>query len=556
MFAERKEPVTTVGSQAHRHPERGIRRGRWRGRLAALMLSLGLIGGAEAEGVVARAELGKPEPFSFEQVIALAEALAAEPAAPAADRHSKFVEELDAGAITGVRMRDNARLWDDSDSPFAVRGMHRGHHQPGLVELYEVHDGEARPWSYRKSAFGYQDPALARTAPADLGFGGFEVELKPPERDDETNADSSWLVFSGGAYFGVPGKDGEFGVSARAVSVDAGLNGQERFPSFTRFWLQRPEPGDTQLHIHALLEGEALTGAWHFIWHHDENGSVIAEVDARIFIREDIALLGIAPLDSMFWYGENDRRTATDWRPEVHDSDGLKLITGSGEQIWRPLVNPPYPAASRFIDSNPGGFGLMQRDREFTHYQDVERRYHLRPDLWIEPLDDWGQGAVHLRESPTDSTRYDNILAFWNPREQANAGSRWQFRYRMHWGTPVADTTGLARVMATRLGRSGYAGAPREDASTRFVIDFDAGEQSRGQPPYELKAILNASRGEVGALEVSRVIGTPIWRVMFDLEAGGREPIDLRLYLSHEDERVSETWLYRFHPRSVPWIEH
>ena len=88
---------------------------------------------------------------------------------------------------------------------------------------------------------------------------------------------------------------------------------------------------------------------------------------------------------------------------------------GNGEWVWRPLTNPATLQVSSFLDENPRGFGLLQRDRDFAHYQDEAFRYERRPSVWIEPLASWGKGRVLLSEIPTADETDDNIVAFWQP---------------------------------------------------------------------------------------------------------------------------------------------
>jgi len=515
--------------------------------LAWGLLASALIPGFSHATVLGAAELGKPEPFSFDLLIERAEALAKSPFTPPDHRYDELVHAIDEGDLLGIQMRDNARLWyGDERRPFQIKGTHRSHYQAQRIRLFIVEEGEAREWLYRKTLFSYKDPNLARRAPPDLGFGGFQVV--------SAETGEAWLSYSGASFFSAIGIEGHYGASARGIVIDPILSEDEELPVFTHFWLEHPPSELPQLHIYALLEGPSLTGAYHFIWQHEQGKPIIAEVDARLFLREDIATLGISPINSMYWFGENDRREAVDWRPEVHNSDGLLIRSGDGEQIWRPLTNPPYTNISRFFDINPIGFGLLQRDRDFSNYQDTEQGYHAKPDLWIEPLNDWGQGTLQLVERPTDSDRYDNVLLYWNPRESAVSGSQWRFAYRMHWGSEVVPKEReLARVVATRLGRADYAGEPREDGTTRFVIDFEDPTSNESRDTLELEGVLHASRGKIEDLSASRIAGTPFRRIMFDLTVSGPEPVDLRLHLEDDGIPQSETWFYQFHPQSVPW---
>jgi glucans biosynthesis protein len=277
------------------------------------------------------------------------------------------------------------------------------------------------------------------------------------------------------------------------------------------------------------------------------------DVEAQLFARTAVAQLGIAPLTSMFWFSEYDRGFRTDWRPEVHDSDGLVIWNGKGERIFRPLNNPSRVITSSFVDQTPKGFGLVQRDRDFEHYLDGVN-YDKRPSLWVEPLSDFGKGAVQLVEIPTNDEIHDNIVAFWNPAEPVKAGQSLRFNYRLHWlkGEPYPATQ-LASVYATRIGRGGQPGKPRPAGVTKFVVEFAGGpldSLAKGELP---KADISASRGTVSYVFVEPIPSTRRYRVQFDVALTGNDPCELRMFLRSpapsKDKALSETWLYQLEPR-------
>ena len=288
---------------------------------------------------------------------------------------------------------------------------------------------------------------------------------------------------------------------------------------------------------------------------------VLMDVEASLYLRRDIARLGLAPCTSMYWYSETARPAGegsvpADWRPEVHDSDGLALWTGAGERIWRPLNDPPRVTVSAFEDKSPHGFGLVQRDRNFDHYQDGVH-YERRPDLWVEPLGDWGAGAVQLVEIPTDDEIHDNIVAMWVPAAPARAGASLDLRYRLHWTADerwMTDSNGpsaLAQCVATRMGRGGEPGQPPVPHSTKFVVEFLGGPLAALPFGVIPQAVVTASQGTPGAAVVEPVPdGIPgHWRARFDLDTHAvTGPVELRLYLKRDNAALSETWLYQFHP--------
>jgi glucans biosynthesis protein len=277
--------------------------------------------------------------------------------------------------------------------------------------------------------------------------------------------------------------------------------------------------------------------------------AVVIDVEKALFLRQDVARLGIAPLTSMYWYSEKAKPSAIDWRPEIHDSDGLAMWTGTGERIWRPLNNPPRIIVSAFADENPKGFGLLQRDRAFDHYLDGVY-YDRRPSLWVEPQGSWGRGSVQLVEIPTDDEIHDNIVAMWVPAEPARAGQAIELRYRTVWSAEEPFPTPLARVVATRFGNGGQAGTVRPQGVRKFMVEF------RGEPLTRLAAgeipqpILWASRGTFSNV-VAEAVPNDVpghWRAHFDLTASGPEPVEMRCFLRNRETVLSETWLYQYHP--------
>jgi glucans biosynthesis protein len=274
------------------------------------------------------------------------------------------------------------------------------------------------------------------------------------------------------------------------------------------------------------------------------------DVDVALYPRKAIERMGVAPLTSMYQHGENDRRMALDWRPEIHDSDGLALWTGDGERIWRPLVNPERLAYNAYVDGNPRGFGLMQRDRDFAHYQDDGAFYDRRPSLWVEPRGSWGKGAVTLVEIPTVDETFDNIVAFWHPERKPQPGEELLYAYRLHWGEQSPARHALGRVVATHTGIGGVVGRPRKYYSRRFVVDFAGEVFSRLPAKARVEPVIDATRGEIEITSARPLNPIRGYRAMFDLKPTDErtDPINLRLYLRHADKPLTETWIYQWTP--------
>ncbi len=299
--------------------------------------------------------------------------------------------------------------------------------------------------------------------------------------------------------------------------------------------------------VYALLHGPSVAGSYRFVMH--RTSGVVMDIEASIHPRRTVERLGLAPLTSMYWFSET-YPTRVDWRPEVHDSDGLALWTGAGERIWRPLNNPPTVMISSFLDERPRGFGLSQRDRNFDHYLDGVK-YDKRPSAWVEPVGDWGRGKVQLVELPTDDEIHDNICAMWVPDAPHGAGSHIDIAYRLHWLAYEPFPTRLGRCVATRLGNGGQPGQPRPGPNVRkFMVEFLGGplaELPMGQLP---EAVLTASRGTFSYIFTEAVPNDVPghWRAQFDLTVDGTEPVELRCFLRTGSIVLTETWLYQYHP--------
>ena len=485
---------------------------------------------------------GEPHPFDFGLLQQTAKNLAAKsyvaPKSPAAD----VVSKIDFDTAQKIKFRPGWELFGDGPAPFPVRLFHVDKSNPLPVQINVLSGGTARRVIYSPRAFDYGETGLAQKLPKHLGFSGFRVM-------DGPNASTDWLAFQGASYFRSSGQDNQYGGSARGIAVDTAASSKEEFPRFVEFWLAEPQADKASITIYALLDGPSLTGAYQFEAT-KQTGAVI-QIRANLFIRNDIAQLGIAPLTSMYWYGENERRYATDWRPEIHDSDGLALWTGKGERIWRPLIDPPSVLTNSFLDENPKAFGLMQRDRVFADYQDDGAFYNRRPSMWVEPQGDWGAGAVQLIEIPTQDEIHDNIVAFWTPKRAIKAGDQVDVSYKIYWRDDEPHRpTDIGRVTSTRIGQGGVPGQPKPDDkdSWKFVVDFVGGPLSKMAPRFDVTPVVTASRGKIVNPYVIKVVGTDRWRALFDIHAPGRQQIDLRCYLRLDNKTLTETWLYQYFP--------
>ena len=503
-----------------------------------------LLGTAPSASAAPGLELGEPHPFSLAGLQARARALANRPYTPPPMPVPEITSQIDYATHGKIRFRMEDALWADGPGRFPVAFFHLGKFFQKAVKIHALANGDAREVIYREDYFDMPADSIAYRLPRGAGFAGFRLQENRTGALDWHRND--WVAFLGASYFRAIGELHQYGLSARGIAVNVAAAGPEEFPDFTEFWIEESEVADSA-NVYALLDGPSITGAYKFAMRRTR--AVVMDVDATLFLRRDIARLGVAPLTSMYWFSETRKPEAIDWRPEVHDSDGLALWTGAGERIWRPLNNPPHVIVSSFGDDNPRGFGLEQRDRTFDHYLDGVK-YDLRPTLWVEPLAPLGRGGVQLIEIPTDDEIHDNINAMWVPAEPAKAGGSFAFRYRLHWVADEPYPSGLARCVATRLGNGGIPGLPRPRGVRKFMVEFLGAPLEKLAFGVKPEAVLWASRGEFAYVYTEAVPDDVPghWRAQFDLTVQGSEPVEMRLYLRNGKETLSETWAYQYHP--------
>lgn len=480
-------------------------------------------------------ELAAPESFDFDKLTAQAEGLARQPYRPATVAAAPTLDKIDYEQAIEINYRPEQTIWADSETPIRLFHPHKFAKEP--VRIFLVDQGASREVIYTSDLFTFgPKAAFAKTLPHDVGFAGFRV-LNPHKIGD-------WLAFQGASYFRSSGELEQYGLSARGIAIDTALSSPEEFPRFTEFFVERDGPA---VNVYALLDGPSITGAYRI--HCRKDGVVTTEVEARLFARSDIKRLGIAPLTSMFWYSELNRAGAPDWRPEVHDSDGLAIWTGNGERLWRPLNNPNRVMTSSFGDRAPKGFGLLQRDRAFADYEDDGVFYERRPSVWVEPLGDWGEGAVQLVEIPTDAEIHDNIVAYWVPNNPVKAGDKLDYRYRVYWTKDAPFLPATGQVVASRRGRGGRPAEVDKLGLVKYAVDFEGGDLARFESGDAIEPVVTVSRGEVLHPYALRVNTTDKWRLIFDLKVDGTDPVEMRAYLRKTSgEPLTETWLAQHLP--------
>ena len=491
----------------------------------------------------------------FEQIIERARRLAETPYSPPTSSLTEALRGLSYEQYRSIQSRPEKALWHN-EGRFAIQLLHPGFLYQEPVRLHVVRGDQITALPFDKTLFRYVGSAASVgrivTGELDLDYAGFRVYY-PLEEDDAGR--SEVVVFLGASYFRLLGPGQVHGLSSRGLAVNIALDRGEEFPAFREFWLVQPAPEAPSLTFYALLDSPSVTGAYRFDL--EPGPHTALTIDARLYARQDVGKLGVAPLSSMFLYGQNRMPAFDDFRPQVHDSDGLLMHTAGGEWIWRPLSNGPGLQVTSLRDQTPRGFGLLQRDRSFASYLDLEANYHRRPSEWVAVDEgDWGRGGVELLAIPTRSEFNDNIAAYWVPDQPFLAGEARRYRYRLMTFDSRLEAQTLAHVERTRVGRDALPGQrePVPPSQRQFVIDFTGftdfdfggGELSAvaGAQPTGVQAVLETSAGRTSDLVVQRLPGDLGWRAAFRLAPSGSSPADMRLYLEADGRRLSETWSY------------
>jgi len=485
-----------------------------------------------APGILSSAQA---EPATFDRSIVrqMARDLAGKPYKAADEKLPDSLQQLDYDHYRAIRFLPDHARWRGEKLPFELQFFHRGFFYKNRVDIYEVANGQETKIPYRPEDFSFGDTPPPKPG-ADLGFAGFRIHapINRPDYPDEV------CVFLGASYFRAVAKGEVYGLSARGLSINTGEAKGEEFPAFKAFWIEKPAPEANSIVVHALLDSESAAAAYRFTIR--PGATTVFDVEMAIYPRVTMEHAGLVPITSMFFFGPNDRKDVDDFRPSVHDSDGLAMLNGRGEELWRPLHNPTDLQISSFVDQNPRGFGLMQRDKNFVSYQDLESSFERRPSLWAEPIGDWGEGEVRLLEIPTKEEVHDNIAALWHPKAALQAKGEYTYTYRLHWGPDSAKPSSLARFSRTAVGAKG-------DDSRIFVLDV-SGDKLKSTDPKAVRGVVNADKGAVNNIVTQPNPASGGWRLSFELAVKDKVPVELRAALLQGDEPVSEVWIYRWTP--------
>lgn len=471
-------------------------------------------------------------------VRAIAAEIAAEPYEAPRGQVTKYFRELGYDDYRRIRFIPETGLWRGEALPFEVQYFHPGYLFNQTVDLHEFTSTHTQPIPFSSRNFDYQDLRVPFWSKRGLGYAGFRVlhELNQPGKRDEL------ISFLGASYFRALGRGQRYGISARGLAINSGGPEPEEFPAFVEFWLGKPEPAARHLTIHALLVGASVTGAYSFTVNPGDTTTV--DVRATLIWRQAVNLPGIAPMSSMFWFGEASANRFGDFRPEVHDSDGLLVAPDAATRIWRPLTNPAQLARTDFDAPALAGFGLLQRDRDMRSYEDLEAMYHLRPGIWVEPLGAWPAGRVRLVEIPTVNEFGDNIVAFWTPAAATVPGRPVELAWRLHWTN--ASTFGGPSGWVRSTRQSFNAGGP---GRTQYVIDFEgAGLRELPAGAAVRSEIVTGAPATLEREQVIRNEHDGSWRLVLNVAAPPGSVSELRARLVVDGRPLTETWAMRWAP--------
>jgi glucans biosynthesis protein len=469
-------------------------------------------------------------PFTFDTLLADAKRRAAAPYAPQRNRLPAGLDKLSPEQYRSIRFNPDAGIWRAEQLPFRLELLRAGYNMQTAVTVSTVENGEAHDIVATPAMFEMESALPAQFSKVSLPLSGFRLR----SRINSSKIWDEFLVFQGASYFRAVAKNLLYGLSARGLAINTAEPSGEEFPAFTHFWIEKPGAHAGAIVIYALLESESTTGAYRFTV--QPGVETLTDVELTLFPRTEIRVAGIAPLTSMFLFDETNRGRLDDYRPEVHDSDGLQIAAASGEQIFRPLANPIKLQLSSFTTQQPKGFGLVQRSRQQDDFQDFDAQYERRPSAWVEPQGEWGAGSVELVEIPSGRETNDNIVAFWRPAQSLTPGHPAHFAYRVIWNAEPALPKSLGKTVASRSGAS-------VDGKRRvFLLDFvGAGEKVDG-----LRLDLNASAGRISNATLMSNGALHGLRASFEIDPRDAELIELRLRIMRGDRPVTETWLYRW----------
>ncbi|MGL4379549.1 MAG: glucan biosynthesis protein G [Vibrio sp.] len=483
--------------------------------------------------IKAVARFAKTGAFDNDTVVRIARQLAKKPYIALKDPLPEGLANINYDQYRDIRFKPDSAVWKADGLPYQMQLFHRGFFFQDLIEIALIENSQATHLSYDPNMFSAGEILQQKLPSEDIGYSGLRVHYP---------LNSAYLdelfVFQGASYFRALGKGNAYGLSARGLAIKTADPTGEEFPIFRAFWVEKPNSNTNLMVVHALLDSPSVAGAYRFSIRPGQNTRM--DVEAVLFPRVEMSKVGLAPATSMYMHSPNGRQQTDDFRPAVHDSDGLLMINGRGERLWRPLANPNTLQISAFMDNSPQGFGLMQRERDYANYQDLEAHYEKRPSLWVEPVGNWGPGAVVLTEIPTQSEIHDNIVAFWKPAQPLVAGSEYRFSYHLNWGEQAEEDAQAIIVSRTASGRADIA---KPTPRRLFVIDY----QVQGAKPAQMpEPKVRSNAGVISNVVLRDNPANNGYRLSFEFDPGEVVLAELRAELTVPEARPVETWLYRW----------
>ncbi|MFM7604578.1 MAG: glucan biosynthesis protein [Prosthecobacter sp.] len=464
--------------------------------------------------------------------------LASQPYVAPSQKLDPFFEALKYDGHRDIRYQPSKALFSDIGDVYRLEFFHPGWMFKKPVRFFTVREGVTSAVPFDRSLFDYGKLVVPPGVVNPEGYAGFRVLA--PEALQKRRME--FLVFMGASYFRAVTTELGYGISARGVAVNTIGGEPEEFPDFTHFWFEAPKPGAGSIKLLALLNGPSITGAYEF--ESTPGRTTLMKIKATLHLRRPVKMLGIAPFSSMFWFGENSHPKPYDFRPEVHDSDGLQVEIEGGPTIWRPLDVSRDMRLSLFETDKLKGFGLAERDRDFNHFQDLEANYHRRPAVWVEPVSGFGAGAVTLVELSTGEETWDNIVAMWIPKNLPNTPAvPLRLAYNLHW-LDQHEPGKLCQVLSTRRG------FVMDSDDHLYVIDFSAGKQVAPAKAEWLPDIdLHVNSGDAKILDkrVMRNAETGGWRAFFKLDVPEKtQLLEMTSELKEGEKVISERWMYQW----------
>jgi glucans biosynthesis protein len=497
------------------------------------ILSLALFSAAFAEDA-------PPSVRTFLDLEAYASKLAQSPYVAPETKLDPYFEGLQYDGHRQIRFKGDKALYGDVKDAYHIEFFHPGWMFKKTVAFAEIADGQPKGIPYSKELFDYGNLEIPSSVTFPSGYSGFRL-LAP---DELLKKRFEFMVFQGASYFRAVTTNLGWGLSARGVAINTVGGEPEEFPDFTHFWFVKPHPGEKTFKFFALLNGQSITGAYEFEVEPGETTKMT--ISGSLFLRRVVKLLGLAPFSSMFWFGENTHPKPLDFRPEVHDSDGLLIEQQFGPMIWRPLDNGKELRESVFSIESVKGFGLQERDRDFNNFQDLEAKYHDRTAVWVEPIEGFGRGKLHLIEIPTGEETWDNVVTLWEPDHLPTATEPLRFAYKLHWQKEQEHK--LAKVTSTRWGKA--VATPDKPNDHVFVVDFSKGnpkpDHSADWTP-DVEIVMAGGKAKLLDKRVMLNTETGGWRAFFKMEIPPTtHHLELTCDLLEDKQPMSERWTYQW----------